>query len=154
MTFTINPGAIKKFRRTAWEFQQTFRTPLKNLPPFVSTILSALEPLDSASLTIDGAVFEPKNLLALMSRHSLPPEHGHDCCVSATGREQAAELLEAALGDWMDFLFVPAPKPFVLYADHDEYTTFLASRKSNLNGVIHALTAAGFEPVANYERKL
>lgn len=61
-------------------------------------------------------------------------------------------MLEAALGDWVDFVFVPVPKPFVIYADHDEYTTFYANTKSNLNRVAQALIAAGFEKVLDYER--
>lgn len=64
------------------------------------------------------------------------------------------ELLEAALGDWVNFTFVPKPKPFVIYADHDEYTTFYANTKSNLNGVVQALSGAGFEKVPDYQRIL
>jgi hypothetical protein len=64
------------------------------------------------------------------------------------------ELLEAALSDWIDFIFVPTPKPFVIYADHDEFTTFYANTKSNLNPVVEALSARGFKRVQDYERDL
>jgi len=43
MKLSENPDALTKFRRTAWKFQQTFQTPLKNLQPFVSTIVKAGE---------------------------------------------------------------------------------------------------------------
>ena len=38
-------------------------------------------------------------------------------------------------------------------ADHDEYTTFFANSKSNLDGVIEPLLKQGFKPV-DYERNL
>jgi hypothetical protein len=62
-------------------------------------------------------------------------------------------LLSAAFGDWVDFLFVPAPKPFVVYADHDEYATFFANTKSNLNKVADALTRNEFVAVESYTRR-
>jgi hypothetical protein len=64
------------------------------------------------------------------------------------------ELLHTAFSDWFDFLFVPTPKPFVIYADHDEYTTFYANTRSNLNRVVQALSAKGFEEIAEYKRQL
>ena len=72
--------------------------------------------------------------------------------MTAVGRREAEELLQAAFTDWFDFIFVPTPKPFVIYADHDEYATFFANSKSNLTAVASALTASGFTPVANYTR--
>ncbi len=42
----------------------------------------------------------------------------------AKGQQNVAELLEAMLGDWIDFVFVPTTESFAIYADHDEYTTF------------------------------
>jgi hypothetical protein len=154
MTLSEIPGSLKRFRRTPWRFQQTFRTPLQNLQLFVGTILSAPEPLQAASLTIDQVVFEPKHLMAMLARYSLPPECRRDWSVAATGQREVGELLEAALGDWVDFVFVPTPKSFVIYADHDEYATFYANTKSNLNGVVHALSAGGFQKVPDYERNL
>jgi hypothetical protein len=154
MTISQAPDALKKFRRTPWRFQQTFQTPLKSLHPFVTTIVSAKEPLQGGCVTLEQIVFEPKNLMALLSRHSLPTECGHESALTANGPREVEELLEAALGDWVDFIFVPTPKPFVIYADHDEYTTFYANSKSNLNGVVEALSANGFKLVADYERML
>jgi hypothetical protein len=51
------------------------------------------------------------------------------------------------------FSFVPAPKPFVIYADHHDYTTFYANTRSNLNRVADALLAQGFEEVSGYQRR-
>jgi len=154
MTLSETPGSLTPFRRIPWRFQQTFHTPLKKLQPFVAAIVSGHKPLQAAALTIDEVVFEPKHLISLLGRYSLPPECGHDWSVAANGQQEVAELLEAALSDWLDFIFVPVPKPFVIYADHDEYATFYANTKSNLNGVVQALVAGGFQKVQDYERVL
>ncbi len=145
-------GSLKRFRRTSWRFQETFHTPLKNLKPFVGAIAAALDPLSAGCVTINQVVFEPNHLIALLTRHSLPAEYGHDWSVTAEGKQETEALLEAALGDWVDCLFVPTPKPFVIYADHDEYITFYANTKSNLNRIAQALFGNGFEKVPGYER--
>lgn len=154
MTLTHIQGSLKRFRRTPWRFQQTFRTPLQNLPAFVATIVSAHGSLQAASVTIDEVVFEPKHLMSLPRCHPLPFQLDRDWCINATGPQETSELLQAALGDWVDFAFVPTPKPFVIYADHDEFTTFYANTRSNLNGIVDALSGAGFEPVPQFEREL
>lgn len=48
---------------------------------------------------------------------------------------------------------MPAPKPFVIYADHDEYATFYANTRSNLNRVTDALLTQGFEEVSGYQKE-
>jgi hypothetical protein len=105
-------------------------------------------------MTIDQVIFEPKNLINLLAMHSLPPQYGRDVAITADGKREAEGLLEAVLGDWVDFVFIPVPKPFVIYADHDEYITFYANTKSNLNRVAQLLTTAGFDSVRDYERRL
>ena len=62
-------------------------------------------------------------------------------------------LLRTTFSDWIEFVFQPLPKPFVIYADHAEYTTFFANTKGNLNQVVLPLEAAGFETV-EYKRVL
>src|SRR5881394_103025 len=94
-------GSLKRFRRTPWRFQQTFQAPLKKLKPFVATISSALEPITGAYITIDQVVFEPKHLVGLLSEHRLPPQYGHEWCITAENQPEAEGLLEAVLGDWM-----------------------------------------------------
>jgi len=153
MTLSATSGSLKHLRKVIWRFQQTFLTPLQNLPPFVATIVSGREQIRSATVTIDSVVFEPKKLYELLASNSLPPSLQRESSVEVMGQQQVGALLEAALGDWVDFWFVPTPKPFVIYADHDEYTTFFASSKSKLNGVIEPLLKQGFKAV-DYERNL
>jgi hypothetical protein len=148
------PGALKRFRRTAWKFQQTFETPLKGLEKFVAATISANESWESACLTFEQVVFDPTHIITLFDSYGITPEYGRGWSLTATGQKEAAELLQAALGDWIDFIFVPAPKPFVIYADHDDFTTFFAMTRSNLNRVANVLTARGFAPVPDYERRL
>jgi hypothetical protein len=154
MKVSDDPNALSQFRKTPWAFQQTFKTPLKRLEPFVATIASSSQPLRLASVTIEQVVFEPKGWIGLLTRYSLPVRYEKGVSVIAEGRLEIEELLRAALSDWVDFLFVPTPEPFVIYADHDEYTTFYAQDRSNLSQVTEALLAQGFEQIAGYERAL
>ena len=154
MTFTSTPGSLKRFRRTPWKFQQTFLTPLKDLERFVSIIISAHPPPEKACVTIDQVVFAPKTLKAFLSQHSISEEVGHDISLEAVGQQEIEELLRSTLADWIDFVFIPTPKPFVIYADHDEYTTFYANTQGNLNRIVDALSEKRFEKVEDYERNL
>lgn len=154
MILSETPGSLKRFRRTAWKFQQTFETPLKDLERFVAAIISANESWKSACLTFEQVVFDPTHVIALFDSYAITPEYGRDWSLTAVGQKEAEELLLAALSDWIDFIFVPAPKPFVIYADHDEYTTFYAMTRSNLNRVTNVLSARGFAMVPDYERRL
>ena len=153
MTLSATSGSLKRLRRVPWRFQQTFKTPLRNLQPFVATIISAREEIQGGTVTIDSVVFEPKNLNALLASRSLPSSLRTESSIEAAGYQEAGALLQAALGDWVDFWFIPTPKTFVIYADHDEYTTFFATSKSKLNGVVEPLLKQGFKAV-NYERNL
>jgi hypothetical protein len=92
--------------------------------------------------------------MAMLAQHSLPVQCRHGWSVTVTSQHEIKALLEAALGDWVDFLFVPTPEPFVIYADHDEYTTFYADTKSNLDRIVEALSAEGFDMALGYERHL
>ena len=151
MNASITAGAMKKFRRTPWRFQETFQTPLKDLDHFVSTILLSDENIKQAQVVIEQVVFEPKNLKALSSNVD-SQLLSKDWSLTATGKEEVQKLLRAALADWVDFAFIPSPKPFVVYADHDEYITFFANTKGNLNRDISVLTENGFKQVTNWQR--
>ena len=153
MTLSETPGAVKQFRKKAWRFQQTFLTPLENLRAFVTTIISAHE-FQGGCLTIDQVVFEPKHLIGLLGKHSIQPRYGHGTSVTADNQAEVAELIEAAFGDAIDFIFTPVPKPIVIFADHDEYTTFYANARSHLNRVVTALSAQRFKQIRDYERRL
>jgi hypothetical protein len=112
--------------------------------------ISAREQIQIGTITIDSVVFEPKNLNALLASQSLPPSLQRESSIGAAGCEDVGVLLRAALSDWIDFWFIPTPKPIVIYADHDECTTFFANTKSNLNGVAEPLLKRGFKMV-DYE---
>ena len=153
MTVGSSSGLIKRFWRTPWRFQRTFHTPLKNLDAFVGVIVSALAPLNELVVTIDGYVFDPKHVPAILPPHASAFHLIRDTTITATGEREGATLLRAALADWLDFAFKPAPKSFVGYADHDEYITFFANTVSNLNRIVTPLTTQGFVCVDGYERR-
>lgn len=152
MTAVHEQGSIKRFWQTAWKFQRTLETPLKALDPFVAAIFSTLSPNQSAKLIVDGCVFEPKTLRTLLKANSLNMACTRDDCVVADTPAEVADLLRAALADWLDFAFVPSPKPFVIYADHDEYITFFGNTKSSLKQVVNVLCDRGFKEVLEYKR--
>lgn len=145
MLCSENPLNLKPLRRTPPPFQQTFETPLKALESFVGIIVSAGR-VDGGSFFIDKEVFEPVNLTKCLRRYSISSDRRH-CTLIATSRSEAEALLQAALSDWLDFVFIPEPHSFLIYADHDEYTTFFAHRRSNLNRVARALLEGGFAAV-------
>ena len=145
------PEEIRHFFAAPWQFQQTFKTPLKDLNRFVSTFL-ALFSLEKGALSTDEVAFEPKKLLQLLAGKSVQLENVWSFDLNVKGQQGIAELLEAVLGDWVDFAFVPLPESFAIYADHDEYTTFYANYESDLSALVMELENAGFTPVVGYTR--
>jgi hypothetical protein len=148
MRIIHRPGSIKKFHRTPLRFQTTFQTPLKDLESFVDTILGSLGSVESGTVTIDDTVMGAERFRVFLRTAELP----HDSTVIADTADETHRLLVAALDDWVDFFFVPSPRPFVLYADHDENATFFANTRSNLNKVASALETKGFKRVKDYVR--
>lgn len=153
MTVTNTPGALKRFRRTPWRFQQTVERPPEDLDRFVSTIAAAHGHLNEATVTIDQIVFDPDCLTALVSTVSSLPL-ARESSITARTPQEVEALLKAALEDGTDFIFVPTPKPFVVYADHDEWITFYANTKSNLNQIIKPLASTGYKLVEGWQREL
>ena len=147
MTISNTPGEIKKFKRSSWNCQMTFVTPLQKLDVFVPAIFSSLEPIREAFVVIDGYAFEPKNLNGLISRSMLSEKLQRDTTLTVVGQDKVKELLRTALSDWLDFAFIPVLKLFAIYADHDEYITFYANTKSNLERIRLSLLAKGFKEV-------
>ena len=143
---------LVQFQQYPWNFQQTFETPLKDLRNFAQSILSANQQITGGSITIDTWVFEPTHLIELLKRHSIPPQYKHGVKVVADDEEEAIVLLEASLGDWLDFIFMPSPAEIVIYADHDEFTTFFARQETSLSRVAEALSSRGYK-MEKYERK-
>ena len=89
-----------------------------------------------------------------MNANSIPPRYQRGVSITAAGQEEIEALLEAALGDWVDFIFVPEPKSFAIYSDHDEFTTFFAQNRSSLNRVVQALAGQGSKLEKEYRREL
>ncbi len=154
MNLSQQPDALKKFRARQWKFQATFVTPLKDLPRFVAVIVSAMPEPASGQVTIDQWVFEPDQWIKLLKNYSIEPNYARGSSVTATGKEEVEALLRASFSGWLDFIFVPTPSPFVIYADHDEYATFFAQSRSNLNRVVQPVASTGAKSVADYLRKL
>lgn len=154
MDFLLSPGAIKKFRRTPWRFQQTVeRPPVADTDRFIETIVNAHRRMSDATLTIHDVVFKAERIRNLVT----PPyseELELDSTVTAQTPEEIAALLRAALLDGPDFLFVPTPKPFVIYSDHDDYITFYANSKGQLNHIITPLAEIGVRLIAGWTRTL
>jgi hypothetical protein len=96
-------------------------------------------------------IFEPRSKLpSLYAKYALQPQakwSTADVIIEADGAAESGELLEAVLSEWIDFFFVPTPERFVIYADHDEYTTFLTNKKATLRDLAQSLTAAKFRAV-------
>jgi len=153
MTVSHTPGAVKKFRRTPWRFQQTVERPqASDLDRFVSTILSAHD-LKAATVTIDEVVFNTERMTALCPAGSALPL-ARESSISAHSIEEMQALLVAAFWDGPDFICVPTPKPFVFYADHDDWITFYANTKSHLNQIIEPLSSHGYKIVQIWDREL
>jgi hypothetical protein len=161
IAFTPTPGTLNKFKRTASQFQHqaTFQNPHKNLAPFVEAILSALHPLQSIQVTIHEIIFEPRNVNALLEGQGLSPLEMHrtdqwnDWSLIASENLEIRDLLVAVLSDSIDFTLIPMPRKFLSYADHDDYVTFFAATKSNLNRVVSALEQLKLRP-NDYQRRL
>jgi hypothetical protein len=152
MTLSTSSINSTKFCKTHCAFQRTFVTPLRDLDAFVAAILSGEDCLEEATVIIDQVVFEPKNLNALLLKHALPAVCGKEASFGAKGTEEIYALLRAALSDWVDFLFIPKPKAFLIYADHDEYTTFFGSKKSNSSRIADRLLTKGFKEISDWQR--
>jgi len=141
-----------QFLRIPVKFQKTFLTPLKDMRRFVAAILSS-HYMEHGCVTIDQVVFEPTNLMALLARHSISVPSCIHTTVTAFGRSEISTLLSAVFGDSVDFLFMPSPRRFAIYADHDEYATFLADSQSDLNMVTAPLEHGGFTVVPDFKRE-
>jgi hypothetical protein len=153
MTVTQTPGAIKKFRRTPWRFQQTVEIPQGSDEPeqFAAAIAAAHGDMREATVIINQVVFDTLRITSL-----LPTPANQllikDTSFSAAG-DEALALLTAALVDGPDFVFIPNPKPFVCYADHDQWITFCSNTKSQLNHIIEPLASRGYKLVQDWQRE-
>jgi hypothetical protein len=145
------PEIIRQFHAKPWPFQQTFKTPLKDLNRFVTTFLAPFS-LEKGAMSTDEVVFEPKHLLQLLANNSLSVQNQYHLTIQAEGQQAVADLLQAALGDSVDFVFVPSLEVLAIYADHDEYTTFYTRDDATVKNVASGLEKSGFELVLDYTR--
>ncbi len=129
------------------KYQRTFATPLKELPSFVSGILSLFPPTDAA-VQIELIVFDPVALIEFLKTHGVVASEGelHEVCISASA-DRAAELLIATLSDWIDFWFLRHTDEFRIFADHDEYTTIYSNNLQTLADIFSSLTNKGFREI-------
>jgi len=149
------PGTLKRLRRTAGTFfQRTFETPRDRLPAFVASLLAGDSPILSASITVQAVVSPPDHLESLLASHHLALPPGADWSITAAGQQESQALLTAALGDAVDFYSLPDPKRFLLFADHDEYTTLFAARKGTLSRLAGTLAAGRVAEVSDYVRRV
>ena len=155
MIVTHRSGALKKFRRTPWRFQQTVEIPdgFDGAERFAAAIVAAHGRIDEATVTINEVVFKTERMTALCPAGT--PIHALDKDSSLTARgDEVEHLLVAACIDAPDFIFAPHPKPFVFYSDHDSWTTFYANTKSHLNHIIEPLASQGYRLIRDWKREL
>jgi hypothetical protein len=159
LTFFHTPGTLKRFKSRPWAAQETFKTPMKALSLFVSTLVQRVEPVAGGLITFGEVVSEPRALTPLLGRHgiTLPPcantRYLFDWSISAPGRVDLKEALAAAFADPTDFLFVPDPSKFVVYADHDEYTTLFSMSRGKVGEVSRKLSSVGFDRIRDFQRQ-
>ncbi len=145
-------GALKRYERTPGKFQHTFRTALDRLPVFVAALLAGTPPIASGTVILKTVVFEPRHLLHLLASHNLGQDLGPDVTITASGAQELQALLAATFSDWLDFYFVPKPGRFLVYADHDEFTTVYSSRHTAVSRIATAMSVAGILDVPGYTR--
>ena len=151
MTVTQTSGALNKFRRTTWRFQQTVELPPVDEWERFITLIFQDSKIKMVTVTIDEVIFNTERLdKAGASDLKLT----HDSSIVADSIEEIHTLLMTAFWDGVDFICVPTPKPFVFYADHHNWITFFANTKSNLNRVVTPLVSNGYKLVQNWHREL
>jgi len=108
--------------------------------------------MEAASLVIGLVVFEPHTVIEMLTRHSIQIPVTSGVFFEAKGKEESSELLCSVFSDWIDFLFVPEPQTFAIYADHDEYATFYSHTSATIDRLTKSLVGDGFKAVTNYVR--
>jgi len=126
------PDSIRHFRTNPWPHQRTLVTPRKNMASFLSALLAVFS-VDRGAASTDQVVFEPDSFLELLKDRDLAIENYWAFSAEASNSEDVAVLLNAMLSDWIDFLFVPSPTSFAIYADHDEFLTLYVPTSSALD---------------------
>lgn len=152
MKVTHPPGAISKLRRSPWRFQQTFSAEGELFDKFFAAIIAALGDSSMATLTIAEVNTGTRCLSELVGLDSARVTLERGTSIVAENGDEIARLLDAAFRDGNNFLFVPVPKPFVMF-DDDGYSTFFANSKSNLNLIAERMESLGVSPVRDWHCK-
>jgi|GEM_PF-1566230 len=151
MKIGTQPSGGWRLREAPFPFQTTYITPLTELPQFVNTLLARFGVTEGA-VWIEQIIFEPKELIWYLRGRGFVCNEGqlNRSVLHAESPSEVAELLECVLGQWTDFAFVPSPKEFVIYADHDEYTTIFAANAESLSSLRSDMEYKGFKIVADW----
>jgi hypothetical protein len=144
-------GELKRLRARVSPEQATFHVPPARAADFATALCAAGAGADGARIVIANVVFPARHLNAALGRSDPEAVLARETVVDA-GAGEAHPLLTAALGDCVDFWFVPSPGGFLLFADHDEYSTVFAHKKSAVSRSTAALTQAGFRHVSDFSR--
>ena len=154
MNITDANSNYLKFRKSPLPFQCTFKSPLKDLERFVGVFDSVFTEISSGQAYISSIVFEPKKTNSMLSHHGLLERLKPGCTVEAISNQECSTLLETLLSDWVDFLYIPSPRKYVVFADHDEFCTFYCAKKGGVSKIAAALKDKGYGEVSEFKREL
>ena len=140
-----------RLREAPFPFQQTYVTPLTDLSRFVHALLAPFE-ISTAEIWIEQIIFKPEELIDYLSSHGITTDEGalNRAVIHAEDGSEAATLLECVLSQWTDFAFIPSPKKFVIYADHDEFTTVFMASDQLLASLRSDMKLQGFKAVDDW----
>jgi hypothetical protein len=141
-----------RLREAPFPFQQTYVTPLEDLPRFVRSLLAPFV-FNQASIKIETIVFNPEDLIEYLKPHGINTDESklNRATLTADDASEAAALLEQVLGQWIDFAFVPSPGTFAIYADHDQFTTIFTSSAELLSSLRKEMMAQKFKAVDDWQ---
>jgi hypothetical protein len=151
MKISLRNSSGWRLREAPFPFQQTYATPLTDLQRFVSSLLSPFE-IATATICIETIVFTPNDLIAYLGTLGVASDERtlNGSNIQAENASEASTLLEKVLSQWIDFAFIPSPRDFVIYADHDEYTTVFTATAELLISLRSSIKRLGFKEVHNW----
>lgn len=141
-----------RLREAPFSLQQTYVTPLEELPHFVKTLVQPFV-MEQASACVELFVFEPTQLIWYLRGFGIRTDEAelNRETLHAENRIEALDLLECMLAQWVDFAFFPSSKDFVIYADHDEYTTTFTNDANALASIHEGICSLEVRAVENWQ---
>jgi hypothetical protein len=151
MKVSIRQSDSWRLREVALPFQQTYATPDAELSRFVRTLLAPFD-VNEGALWVEQIIFEPKELIWYLRGRGFTYSEGelNTATLIAENTAEVTELLECVLGQWTDFAFIPSPKEFVIYADHDGFTTVFTADDAVLSTLRSSMKLEGFKEVEDW----